>query len=283
MKFAQAAADIFIPDGSPVPAALARTTHLCLAAHQDDIEIMAHSAIAECFGRSDCGFTGVVVTDGGGSPRAGRFATFTDEEMKRVRRDEQRRAATLGRYAAQIQLAHPSSVVKDARTSVVVDDLTALLATMSPRVVYLHNPADKHDTHIAVLLRCLAALRALPAERRPARVLGCEVWRNLDWLLDGTDKIVLDDSARPELAAELIAAFESQVAGGKRYDLAIAGRRLANATFFTSHATDRATALTWAMDLTPLVADPQLDLASFTLGYIDRLRADVAARLQKFS
>jgi LmbE family N-acetylglucosaminyl deacetylase len=282
MKFFQPAADLFIPDGSPAAAALARTTHLCIAAHQDDIEIMAHSAIAECYGRADAGFTGVVVTDGGGSPRAGEFARFSDEEMKRVRRDEQRRAAELGRYAAQVQLAHPSAVVKDARSTVVVDDLRALLATMSPRVVYLHNPADKHDTHIAVLLRCLAALRSLPREKRPARVLGCEVWRNLDWLLDA-DKAVLDDSARPELAAELIAAFRSQVAGGKRYDLAIAGRRLANATFFTSHATDRATALTWAMDLTPLVQDEQASVEEFTLGYLDRLRADVAARLKKFA
>lgn len=282
MKFAQPASDIFIPDGSPVAAALARTTHLCIAAHQDDIEIMAHSAIAECHGRPDPGFTGVVVTDGGGSPRAGEFASLTDDEMKRVRREEQRRAAGLGRYTAQIQLAHPSSVVKDAKATVVVDDIGALLAAMTPHTVYLHNPADKHDTHIAVLLRCLAALRALPEARRPARVLGCEVWRNLDWLLD-TDKVVLDDSAQPELAAQLIGAFESQIAGGKRYDLAIAGRRLANATFFTSHVTDRATALTWAMDLTPLVRDPQLDVEVFTLGYIDRLRADVAARLRKFS
>jgi LmbE family N-acetylglucosaminyl deacetylase len=282
MKFSQPAADVFIPDGTPVAAALARTTHLCVAAHQDDIEIMAHSAIAECYGRTDLGFTGVVVTDGGGSPRAGEFAALSDEEMKRVRRDEQRRAAELGRYAAQVQLAHPSSGVKDARSPLVVGDLQALLAAMTPRVVYLHNPADKHDTHIAVFLRSLAALRALPVEKRPARVLGCEVWRNLDWLLDA-DKAVLDDSARPELAAALIGAFRSQVAGGKRYDLAIAGRRLANATFFTSHATDRASALTWAMDLTPLVHDASRDVETFTLGYLDRLRADVAARLTKFA
>ena len=77
--------------------------------------------------------------------------------------------------------------------------------------------------------------------------------------------------------------IESQIAGGKRYDLAIAGRRLANATFHTSHATDRATALTWAMDLTPLVPDDELPVARFTLGYIDRLRADVAARLRRFT
>jgi hypothetical protein len=58
---------------------------------------------------------------------------------------------------------------------------------------------------------------------------------------------------------------------------------LANATFFTSHATDQATALTWAIDLTPLVHDDKLSVADFTLAYVDRLRADVAARIWKFS
>ena len=111
---------------------------------------------------------------------------------------------------------------------------------------------------------------------------GCEVWRDLDWLLD-TDKQVLDASALPALAAELVAVFQSQIAGGKRYDLAAAGRRLANATFHNSHATDQSTALTWAMDLTPLVQDEKLSVEAFTLGYIDRLREDVAARIRKFT
>ena len=148
-------------------------------------------------------------------------------------------------------------------------------------MVYLHNPADKHDTHVACFLRCLTALRSLPARLQPKAVYGCEVWRNLDWLVDA-DKVVLDDSARPKLAAKLIGAFVSQIAGGKRYDLAIAGRRLANATFFTSHATDKASALTWAMDLTPLVRDPKLSVEKYTLDYIDRLRSEVTARLRKF-
>ena len=42
-------ADFFVPDGTALAAALARTTHLCLAAHQDDIEIMAYHGIAECW------------------------------------------------------------------------------------------------------------------------------------------------------------------------------------------------------------------------------------------
>jgi hypothetical protein len=172
-------------------------------------------------------------------------------------------------------------VVKSAKSAAVRGDLAAIFAACPAKIVYLHNPADKHDTHVAVFLRCLEALRALPKAKRPQQVLGCEVWRNLDWLVD-TDKVLLDDSANPALAAKLIGVFQSQIAGGKRYDLAIAGRRLANATFHTSHATDRARAVTWAMDLTPLIRDPNLSVEKFTLAHLDRLRTDVSARLRKF-
>lgn len=284
MKFSQPRADIFAPSGEDPSAALARVTHLCIAAHQDDIEILAHDAICDCLDDPHHkAFGGVVVTDGGGSPRTGAYADFTDEQMKDVRRDEQRRAAQLGRYAIQLQLAHPSADVKHASTPSLslAADLATLFSACSPQVVYVHNPADKHDTHVAVFLRTLEAMRALPADKRPPRVLGAEVWRDLDWLLDA-DKVALDSGRRPDLAADLLKAFDSQITGGKRYDLATAGRRLAHATFHTSHATDRLAGITWAMDLTPLVNDPTLDVADFTLAHLDRLRADIANRLKRF-
>ncbi len=282
MKFSRSEADVFVPDGLPPAVALAQATHLCVAAHQDDIEIMAHAGIVDCLETPGKWFGGVVVTDGAGSPRAGAYAKFSDEKMMAVRRDEQRAAARLGRYSIQIQLAHPSLMVKSpGAAGGVRADLEAIFSGCTPEVVYLHNPADKHDTHIGVLARCLEVLRGLPAEKRPRRVLGCEVWRDLDWLVEA-DKVALDAGRRPELAAELLKVFDSQIAGGKRYDLATQGRRLANATFHTSHATDRLAGITWAMDLTPLLMDPTLSLRDFTLGTIDRLRADVAARLERF-
>lgn len=282
MKFTQPDADVFVPGNSlPPPAALARTTHLCIAAHQDDIEIMAYHGIAECFDRTDRWFGGVVVTNGSGSPRTGAYAKFTDAQMQAVRRREQRQAATLGDYGIQLQLAHPSAAVKNPADAAVQADLAAIFAVATPEVVYLHQPADKHDTHVAVLTHALKALRALPPARRPKRVLGCEVWRDLDWLGDA-DKMLLDVSARPELAAALVGVFDSQISGGKRYDLAAAGRRLANATFHTSHATDKCQAITWAMDLTPLVLDPALSVADYTQTLIQRFAADVAGRLARF-
>ncbi len=282
MKFSQPNADIFVPENSLSPQqALGRTTHLCIAAHQDDIEIMAYHGIAECFGRTDRWFGGVVVTDGSGSPRTGAYAPFTDEQMQSVRRREQRKAAYVGDYSIQLQLAHPSAAVKDPVNAAVQADLAAILAVATPEVVYLHQPADKHDTHIAVFAHALRALRALPAARRPKRVLGCEVWRDLDWLCDA-DKILLDVSAHPNVAAALVGVFDSQITGGKRYDLASAGRRLANATYHTSHATDKCQGISWAMDLTPLVLDPALSVADYTQSLIQRFAADVAGRLARF-
>jgi len=281
MQFSQPQADVYAPSGTAPERALARTTHLCVGAHQDDIEIMAHAGIADCFEAADKFFTGVVATDGAGSPRTGRYAAFTDGEMQAVRRDEQRRAAEIGKYNLQIQLAHPSAAVKTPAHPGVLADLRAIFGGAPPAIVYLHNPADKHDTHVALLLRCLEALRSLPADRRPRQVLGCEVWRDLDWLVD-TDKIALDAGRHAELAEPLLKVFDSQIGGGKRYDLAALGRRAANATFLTSHRTDSLTAITWAMDLTPLLAAGAPEIGDFTLAHIDRLRADVAARLKKF-
>jgi LmbE family N-acetylglucosaminyl deacetylase len=272
---------MFVPNGDvSTGEALARTTHLCVAAHQDDIEIMAYAGIAACFGREDKHFTGVVVTNGAGSPRAGRYAAMTDEDMRQVRREEQRQAARLGRYGLQLQLAHPSVDVKVPAHPGVLGDLRVIFGHCRPEVVYLHQPADKHETHVAVLLRCLVAIRSLPRAQRPARVLGCEVWRDLDWLLDA-DKVALDAGENPELAAGLLQVFDSQISGGKRYDLATLGRRAANATFHTSHATDRLSAITWAMDLTPLVQDESLSPLDFALNHVDRLRSDIAGRLRQ--
>ena len=278
MEFHNPQADLFVPDGLDTTAALARTTHLCVAAHQDDIEIMAYHGIAECFGRGDRWFAGVVVTNGAGSPRAGIYGEFTDQEMQKVRMREQRKAAYVGDYGCQVQLGYPSSAVKDPGNSDLRDDLTKIFRAAKPRVVYLHNLADKHDTHVGTAIRSIGVLRALRDEFRPEKVYGCEVWRDLDWLPDNV-KQALPVSARQNIAASLVGVFDSQVSGGKRYDLATQGRRLAHATYYASHGTDQESALSYAMDLTPLIDDPSLSIADYVLSFVDRLRADVEHRV----
>ncbi|MFI5337935.1 MAG: PIG-L family deacetylase, partial [Opitutales bacterium] len=80
MKFTLPQADCFVPDGLAPAAALARLTHLCVAAHQDDIEIMAHAGITDCLDTPGRHFGGVVVTNGAGSPRTGKYASMTDAQ-----------------------------------------------------------------------------------------------------------------------------------------------------------------------------------------------------------
>ncbi|MEM1058524.1 MAG: PIG-L family deacetylase [Verrucomicrobiota bacterium] len=283
MTLSQPSADLFVPDGTPLPEALARTTHLGIGAHQDDLEFFAYHGIAACFQQPGEWFGGVIVTNGAGSARDGVYARYTDAEMIEVRRREQRKAAAIGEYGAMIQLGHASGALKDAAESnVVVDDLVRILEMTKPDYVYVHNPADKHDTHVALLVRCLAALRKLPAAARPKRVYGCEVWRDLDWVPDER-KVVLPVSDRPNLQAALNGVFDSQISGGKRYDLAVMGRRLAHATFHESHEVDTHTGLTFALDLTALARDETLTLSAYLDDLLHAFSEDVKKRVDRFS
>jgi LmbE family N-acetylglucosaminyl deacetylase len=272
--------EAFVPDGAPLEGALRRTTHLGIGAHPDDLEIMACHGILSCYQKSDRWFTGVTLASGSGSARTGPFANSTDAEMVALRKVEQKKAATVGEYAAVLLLNHPSAAVKDAAHPGVAADLDAVLAVMAPEVVYTHNLADKHDTHVAAALRVIAALRRLAPEKRPRRVIGCEVWRDLDWLGDA-DKVLMSVDRHGALAVDLVAVFQSQIAGGKRYDLAAEGRRRAHATFSESGAVDAGDAIVWGMDLTPLIEGGASDPARFVEEHIQRFRDDVKARIAK--
>ena len=280
MKFHLDTAEIYIPDGKPVEQAMARTTHLCLAAHQDDIEIMAAQPIIECFQQKDKWFTGVVVTDGRGSPRDSIYGQYSDDEMRLVRFKEQRKAAIVGEFAAQIMLDLPSKVIKDPSRNDPVEDILAILHATRPQIVYTHNLADKHDTHVGVALRVIEALRKLDPAERPERCVGCEVWRALDWMVD-SDKVQMDVSGHENLQFALLGVFDSQIVGGKRYDLASMGRRRANATYFESHGVDQTTGLSYGMDMTALMNDPDLDPSEFVQGLMDKFARDVSERVKK--
>jgi len=280
MKFHLESAEIYIPDNLPEEKALSRTTHLCVSAHQDDIEIMASNPIVECFQQTDKWFTGVVMTNGSGSPRENLYKDYPDEEMRRVRFKEQRKAAFVGEYAEQLLLDYPSGSIKDASNPAPVDDLVALLKATKPQYVYTHNLADKHDTHVAVALRVLAAIRKLDTAERPAQLTGCEVWRSLDWLQD-SDKVMMDISSHENLQAALLGVFDSQIAGGKRYDLASMGRRRANATYFESHGVDITSGLSYGIDLTPLIKQDDLDPREYLEGFFARFKQDIMDRITK--
>ena len=278
MRLKRSGAEIWAPDGAPAEEALARTTHLGVCAHPDDLEILAFPGIIECFQREDRWFAGVLMSDGAGSPREGIYAGYTDQAMRAVRRREQKKAAHVGEYGALVLLDYSSADVKDPRQAMIVEDLGAVLRVARPEVVYTHNPADRHDTHVATALRTIAALRQLSPKDRHRRILGGEVWRDLDWMVE-RDKVVQDVAARESLAAALLGVFDSQIGGGKRYDLATLGRRRAHATYAAPRSADTKAQISLAMDLTPLVADASIDVAAYVEAHIDRFAEDVRERI----
>ena len=280
MKLTLDTAELYIPDGVEETAALARTTHLAIGAHQDDLEIMASEGIVTCYQQPDQWYTGVVVTNGGGTPRSGIYGNYSDEDMIQVRNKEQKKAAFVGEFAAQFLLDFPSGRVKDGADQGPINDLAAIIEATKPEIIYTHNLADKHDTHIGVTLKTIAALRRVSQEALPKKVYGCEVWRDLDWMVD-TDKIAMDVSTRENLQMALVGVFDSQIAGGKRYDLASMGRRRAHATYHQSHGVDQATGITFAMDLTPLIEDRDLDPLALVQGYLSNFLSDVTERVRK--
>lgn len=277
MKFKNENASVYFPGEE----SFSEITDICIAAHQDDIEIMAYAPIAECYDSSTRSFCGVVVTDGAGSPRTGEYADYTDEQMKQVRIDEQRKAAKLGKYRAVIQLGYPSKAVKDASNFDPVDDIFNLLMQVRPKYLYTHNIADKHETHVAVALRVIAAIKKMPKEARPEKIIALEVWRGLDWLCD-SDKLCLDTSTYPKLATELLQVHRSQVVGGKRYDNAAVGRRYANATFFASHSTDSSDSISFGMDLVPMIEN-NITPKEYIAQFMNRFEKEVNDTLERLS
>jgi len=281
MRFCKETSEIYVPDGIDAAAALARTTHMAVSAHQDDIEIMAMDGVLQCFGKSDKWFTGVVVTSGAGSPRDGIYADYTDDQMRAIRRKEQKKAAYVGEYSAAAFLDHSSSEMKDSSYPGAVDDLAMLIKIAGPETVYVHNPADKHPTHVCTALRLIRAIRSLSKEERPANLYGCEVWRDLDWMIDD-DKVAFHLDKHENISAAVLGVFDSQIIGGKRYDLASMGRRRAHATYHQSHSVDACGLLNFGMDLTPLIQNDDLDILGYVREHIERFAAEVYGNISKF-
>jgi hypothetical protein len=98
-----------------------------------------------------------------------------------------------------------------------------------------------------------------------------------------SDKITMDLSDHENLQVALLGVFDSQIVGGKRYDLASMGRRRANATYFESHGVDNTTGLSYGMDLTPLMNDDSIEPATFVGGLMQRFVHDVQERVGRMT
>ena len=252
---------------------------LCICAHQDDCEIMAIDGILKGYYSKKFSFALVETTDGGGSARTGKFKDYTDEEMKAVRIKEQQQAAEIGRYNSLYMLNYTSKEVKDRNNEQIVKDYIQIIKELKPQVIYTHSVLDKHPTHIGVVLKVIKALRSLPKNEQPKLFFGCEVWRGLDWISD-EKKIGFDVSRNEKLQKKLLDVFESQIAGGKAYTKASIGRRYQNATYFQSHSVDSYKMISYAIDMKPLLDNPNLSVKDFALSFVDDLKNEISDVLE---
>ncbi len=263
----------------PKTANKGKVKYLCICAHQDDCEIMAIDGILKGYYSRKYSFALVETTDGGGSARTGEYKDYTDEEMKKVRIEEQKEAAEIGHYNSLYMLNYSSKEVKDRSNEDIINDYIEVIKQLKPEVIYTHSLLDKHPTHVGVVLKVIEALRRLPKDEQPKLFYGCEVWRGLDWIND--DKKIGFNVARNErLQKKILNVFKSQIAGGKSYTKASIGRRYQNATYYKSHSVDAYKMVSYAIDMRPLLKKKELSPLEFALSYVDDLRAEVEQMLK---
>lgn len=277
MDFYKKSAEIFARDSSEIYAVLKRTTSLAIAAHQDDVEIMAFKGVLEARNRPDEYFTALICTDGAGSAREKKFKKTDAQELKNIRKIEQKNAAEKGNYNALIMLDHKSVEIKDKNNQNLFSDFEKIFAVINPKTVYTHNLADAHDTHVAVAVKTIKFLKSLPDNKKPLKVYGCEVWRSLDWL-PMEDKTVFDVGGNDNFLKELLGCFESQNTV-KNYIKGTAGRFNSNAVF--SNTEINSDCLSFALDLTPLIYQ-NTDISDYICSYIEKFKKEVTGKIKKF-
>lgn len=256
---------------------LERTTHLCIAAHPDDVEIMAFHGINECFLSESNYFTAVIVTDGRGGERCKSYSAMSDDEFINVRKQEQIKASLIGEYNAVIFLNHSSEILKNNQHDRAIIDILNILNLSKPRYIYTHSPFDNHNTHTAVCNSLIVAAKLYENYSTIRNIYGCEVWGSLDWL-PVTRKVGLDVSSNINLQRALLGVFDTQMARGKFFDEASIGKRKYNATFESALSEDRSLGLTYAIELKKTL-EPTETLQSFITNVINEFSLQVKKNL----
>lgn len=277
----QPGSEVYAPHSPLTPSYLQKTSHLGIGAHPDDIEILAGHGIIPAYEHPEYFFTGVTVTNGQGALRSGIYAEMNNRDFCKLRWEEQMTAAKLGQYLAQFMLNYSSEAVKSHQSQQLIVDLQTIINATRPSVIYTHNLADLHDTHVAVAICVIEALRKCAPTLQDITLYGCEIWRGLDWLSPDI-RCALDVSKYRDLQRNLIRIFHSQIESGKRYDHAVEGRQAANATFQNPYMPDEATHISCAMNMTPLVYHPEIDLAEYIVELGTRkLEIELRTRLNR--
>jgi LmbE family N-acetylglucosaminyl deacetylase len=260
-------------DMEDLPSALESCTHLGVGAHPDDLEVMAHHGILQCFGSAKHNFFGVTCTTGGGSTRSSQFENLSEEEFIEKRKQEQILSATKGEFCGCALLGFCSQEIKNQYNQSLLKDLIQVIEGSQPEVVYTHNLFDKHKTHVSVTLHLIEALKMVG--HRPKSFFGVEVWRSLDWLADEKKQVLAVED--PQMVRDLIDCHQTQTSE-KKYHEATLGRMRANATFFDALKSDQDGYQLFALDYLPLLQGQTLK--SFYQEHIQEFQDSLETNLQ---
>lgn len=284
MKFGKHGAEIHVPDGATPEEALSRATIVGIGAHPDDVEILGMPGILQALHHGGERFLGVVATHGVKAARSGEYSDLNYGDVRDIRMNEQKEAAEVGRYSAVVMLGYDSTEIKDIHDERPEQDLELILRNVLPERIYVHNPFDRHDTHVAVCLRTIGAIRRVSSETgwMPDHVYGCEVWRSLDWLAH-CDRMALHVRDPEHLSERLIHVYRSQYMHDRQYEIALLGRRIVNATHQENHSLGADHQVEFAVDLMPLIHDPNLEMEAYVRHILSHFETDVFTRVDRFS
>lgn len=216
--------------------------YLCIAAHQDDIEMIALHGISQCFRNgyrmANKNFHG---------------ATLVKPEKDYERRiNEQEVAAVVGRYETIKNFEFDDLLEVRSRHDVVIVAVSRLVLKTRPRFIYTHSPFDIHGAHVGAMFCVVEAIkRAMRnSDWRPEKVYGVELWGSLDWLPEKfKETLILENCKR--LSEDLLSSFESQNTD-RDYTGGFFARTKSNGVFSFLKNGERSTPRTFAIDLMPL-------------------------------
>ncbi len=275
MKNLNQRASCYDPRDDSSTSAIQKTAFLGIGAHQDDLEFMCFDAILK--GLNGDGFSALILSDGSGSARNHSHQNLSPQEFSQLRNEEQKNAAKLASYKQLIQLNHPSSVIKERNASLIAE-ISDIIQASSPQVIYTHNPFDKHLSHVATLECVVSAILELAPQDRPKKLIGCEVWRSLDWLPQKR-KLIFEIDAEAQIRDQLLECFPSQSGESKNYSKAVQGRRICNATFLDSYNKDQFLQVEYAIDLSEVISQKPVSLHNFSNRVLEEFKTEIFLNL----
>ena len=256
---------VYVPSKQPLKEVYAKSKHLAIVAHADDIEMLALRPITQ---RSQ-GFFGIVMGDNKGRPLKPEYKKVSLSKVQNIRESEQEKVARLAKYRGVAFLRLKSKDIKNVRKKEqVVKAIYELIKDMPLKEVYTHSLFDNHPTHVAVAEITIAALKKLPLANRPKAVYGMEVWGSLEWLPDRY-KVAFDVSGSVAFIKKLLSFYKSQSYKGHRYDEALLARLKANAMFGKTHNFSTKKALVYGLDLLALLKKGSPSCKKYIEGIIE--------------